>query len=247
MLLSDKKQPALTSFKIYGERCSGTNFVNTLLQQNLPDLKPEQRYNWEKHNFVNPPFALDTTLAVVVVREAFDWLRSLHRSPHQVGYWYRKVDFSGFLRHEWSGIFNGFLIQNQRQLPVRLKELAYERHPMTGERIENVIELRNLKLASQLKVRNLYKHWAIVRFEEMRADPEAAVAAIAKQFSLRTLPSFKPVEKDVSNFSLPGDQKGKGRERDYATFSTEDRRFIMERLNLANEALVGYDYPAIPS
>ena len=242
MLLSSKPDADITTFKIYGERCSGTNFVETLIKQNFPAIRQDKRYNWEKHNFVNPPFALDTALAVVVVRDVFEWLKSLHRSPHQVGYWYRDVDFSGFLRHEWSGVFSGYLIPNQRQLPVRFKELMYERHPMTGERIKNVIELRNLKLASQLKVRNLYRNWIILRFDEARDAPQSLVKHMTEHFNLQAAPDFLPVKKDVSNFSLPGDVEGKGRQHEYANFTPEDRAFVMENLHMENEALLGFPY-----
>src|SRR6056297_819265 len=245
MLLSDETDvapPPPSIFKIYGERCSGTNFVETLIQQNLPGLKSGRRYNWEKHNFVNPPFTHDEQIAVVVVRDAFDWLRSLYRSPHQVGYWYRDVDFSGFLRHEWSSIFNGFLIQRQRQFPVRLKEVMYERHPMTGARIENVIALCNLKIQSQLKVRNLYRNWVILRFEDARADPEAVIRKLADHFDLKMTVPFLPVKKDVSNYSLPGDVEGKGRTREYAKIAKSDSKFVLDTLDLEQEKIVGYVY-----
>jgi len=42
--------------KLYGERCSGTNYVETLIEQNFPGLTSRRRYNWEKHNYLNPPF-----------------------------------------------------------------------------------------------------------------------------------------------------------------------------------------------
>lgn len=244
MILGPAADPGseITILKLYGERCSGTNYVETLLTRNFPALSMGRRYNWEKHNFVNPPFTLETQLAVVVVRDVFDWLRSLHRSPHQVGYWYRKVDFSGFLRHEWSSIFNGFLIERQRQFPVRFKEVMYERHPLTGERIANVVALRNLKLQSHLKVRALYRHWVILRFEEARDTPEAVLDALAERFALVRTPQFHPVKKDVSNFSLPGDVEGKGRDRPYAEVSDADRAFVLGTLDLAQERLVGYAY-----
>ncbi|MEP3847404.1 MAG: hypothetical protein ABJM43_18825 [Paracoccaceae bacterium] len=52
--------------KLYGERCSGTNYVETLIDQNFPKLTSRRRYNWEKHNYVNPPFVSDTMLGIVV-------------------------------------------------------------------------------------------------------------------------------------------------------------------------------------
>ncbi|MEP3638459.1 MAG: hypothetical protein ABJN14_14510 [Paracoccaceae bacterium] len=191
---------------------------------------------------MNPPFVRDTMLGIVVVRDAFDWLRSFHRSPHQVGYWFQDVDFSGFLRHEWSGVFNGHLIEKQGKLNIRFKELMYERHPVTGAHIDNVIEMRNLKLGSQLKVRNLYENWVIVRFEEARDKPEAFIAALAEHFGLEPVETFQPVIKDVSNFSLPNDAKGKGRLKPYMEFSDADRDFVLGALDLKQERYFGYDY-----
>jgi hypothetical protein len=228
--------------KIYGERCSGTNFVETLLFQNFPDLTKGNSYPWEKHNFVNPPFVRESMVAVVVTRDAFDWIRSLHRSPHQVAYWYRNTDFSGFLRHEWSGIFNGFLINGQGRLGIKGQELMYERHPDTGAAISNVVELRNLKMRSQLKVPNLYQNWIIARFEDVRDNPQTLVDTLTASFGCTPTKAFKPVEEDVSNFSLPSDRKGKGRERPYAEFSAEDRDFVLGGLNLQQEKKLGYDY-----
>jgi hypothetical protein len=230
--------------KLYGERCSGTNYVETLIENNFPDLESRRRYNWEKHNYLNPPFVHDTMVGVMVTRDAFDWLRSFHRSLHQVAYWFQKVDFSGFLRHEWSGIFNGQLIEKQGKLNIRFKELMYERHPMTCARISNVVEMRNLKLASQLKVRNLYENWIVVRFEEARDDPERFLQTLADTFGWARAKTFQPVTQDVSNFSLPNDAQGKGRLKPYADFSDEDRAFVLDALVLEQEKLLGYDYKA---
>lgn len=232
--------------KLYGERNSGTNYVEALIKQNFPALTPRRRYNWEKHNFLNPPFVRDEMLGVVVVRHAFDWLRSFYRSPHQVAYWHREVDFSGFLRHEWSGIFNGKLIEQQGKLNIQLRELMYERHPVSGARISNVVELRNLKLASQLKIRNLYENWVVVRYEDARDDPETFVSALADCFALVPTKTFNPVTEDLSNYALPKDRKGAGRLRDYAEFTDADRDFVLGALDLEQERYFGYDYSASP-
>lgn len=228
--------------KLYGERCSGTNYVEALIEQNFPGLRSRRRYNWEKHNYLNPPFVRDGMLGLVVVRHAFDWLRSIHRNPHQVGFWYREVDFEGFLRHEWSSIFNGRLIGKQGKLNIRFQEVMYERHPVTGSRISNVVEMRNLKLASHLKVRNLYENWVVVRYEEVRDDPETFVAALAEFFALERAETFQPVTRDVSNFALTNDREGKGRLKAYSDFTHADRDFVLGALDLEQERYVGYDY-----
>ena len=224
-------------FKIYGERCSGTNFICGLIKNNFPHLEEERLYNWEKHSFVNPPFARKDTIAIVVVREAMRWLQSLHRNPHQVPRSFRSKDFSDFIRHEWSSVINGKLIANQRRLGVGGRELLFDRHPVTGERIRNVVELRNLKTQSYLKVRNLYKKYLIVRYEDVVSDPSKFIAHVSAEFACTALDPFVPLEKDVSNVGAPG-----ARDRDYATVTEEDRQFILDTLDLEQEAVIGYRY-----
>ena len=38
-------EPA-TGYKLFGERCSGTNFIRALIDRNLPDLTFANSYNW---------------------------------------------------------------------------------------------------------------------------------------------------------------------------------------------------------
>ncbi len=232
-------EPA-TGYKLFGERCSGTNFIRALIDRNLPDLTFANSYNWEKHNFINPAYVKTTEVALVVIRSALDWFRSLYRNPHQVGLWYQSVDFSEFLRHEWSSIINGELIEGQELLDIRHRELMFDRHPVTGGRIANVVELRNLKVQSQLKVRHLYENWMIVSYEEARDDPEDFIAELARLAGLRPCDEFVPVHENMTMFS------GAGREHlPYPEYCRNDLRFLANALDLRQEHEVGFEYPQL--
>lgn len=238
MFMGNTSDLDATRFKIYGERCSGTNYIENLISRNVPGLKKEALYNWEKHNFVNPPFARPDTIAVVVFRDAFDWLQSLHRNPHQIPRSFRNKEFSEFIRHEWSGVFNGWLIDKQKQLDVRGMELLFERHPVTGAHIENVLELRNLKNQSYLKVQNLYPKYIFIRYEDASKNPEETVKRITDGFGCTSVDTIHSVTEDVSrNAGAPG-----GRDRRYAEISEDDRAFILDGLDCELEKRIGYSY-----
>lgn len=235
----------IDGFKLYGERNSGTNFLNTLVDRNFPELSPRVNDNWEKHNFVNLPFVQPSWLGIFIVRDPFDWLTSFYRNPHQVGSWREQIDFCGFLRHEWSGTFHGRLLKRQDRLNITKRtEILWERNPVTGNRIENVVQLRNLKIESGLKIRNLFDNWLIVRFEDVRKDPEQFVRDVAKRFELKPLDDIDIVNDDRSNtfLSRPNQFINAGRSAAKQEFTSADRDFVVNWLDWDQETYLGYEY-----
>ena len=240
MRLARTNDVTLTRYRLYGERCSGTNFLRALIARNLPDLTFSNSYNWEKHDFVNPAFCHDDELGLVIVRGALDWIRSIHRNPHQAGDWFKPAGFSDFIRHEWSSVFNTELISGQVMEDVTGRELMLDRHPMTGARIANVVELRNLKIRSQLKVRHLYRNWMILCYEEVRDDPATFVAALSRLTRQKPVEQLVPVNEDMAQ-SAWADR----RNQPYAEITPDDLRFIAATLDLSQEHWLGFDYPEL--
>ncbi|MFV0301327.1 MAG: hypothetical protein ACK5IP_10685 [Paracoccus sp. (in: a-proteobacteria)] len=240
MYLNRTTQTIASSFRLYGERCSGTNFLRALVERNLPGLMFGNDYNFEKHDFVNPAHVRETEVGLVIIRNALDWLTSLHRNPHQVGAWHQSLDFSGFLRHEWSSVFNGNLINDQERLDIRDQELLLDRHPVTGARIGNVVQLRNLKVQSQLKVRHLYPKWMIVRYETVRDAPNLVVHNLARLTGHKPPKVLQGVEQDMS---MPSGANR--RHLPYAAYTPEDLDFVARNLDLQQEQALGFRYPAL--
>lgn len=233
---------AFTKLAIFGERCSGTNYAETLIHQNVPGLDTTVEYGW-KHGFINPGYIKPDCFFVVVTRDALDWLRSLYRTPHQVGFWVNEASFSEFLRHEWSGVISGWVLgQPVRKFGLdRHMELMWERHPVTGAPISNVVELRRLKLQSLRKLENLTPNVAYLRYEDLRDDPEPAIAQLRQQMGLAPQDTVKLVEQDVSRVNGRPDQVS----RSYAAlpeFTPDDLRFVLEALDLQQETQFGYAY-----
>ena len=73
-------------FTIYGERCSGTNFLLHAIEENF-NLTFSNDYSW-KHFFGHYSFEKnekeDETLFIGIIRHPIEWLDSFHKKMHHV-------------------------------------------------------------------------------------------------------------------------------------------------------------------
>ncbi len=230
-------------FRVYGERNSGTNLVEALLKQHFPQLEFVREFPFEKHAFMNPSFAGPATVCVVVFRSADAWIKSFFRTQHQIWGWAGELEFSDFIRHEWRSHFSGHLLKDRtKDMGLRIKdEVMLDRHPETGRRIANIVELRNLKIQSHLKAKHLFGNWMLVRYEDVVEDQLSLVRSFSEAFKTDIQGVIGPIEKNLSRNAqvlsgmedqMPG----------YADFSDDDIRFILDRLWLKQEAQIGYRY-----
>lgn len=221
-----------THLQIFGERCSGTNFVAQLMRRNLPKLSLTDRYGW-KHGFA--PAIADRApdcLFVVVVREPLDWVRSLHQKPWHAAQPLRDRSFSEFVREpfwcEWGRDME--LAPGDARIGT---EMLHERDPATGQRFANVMRLRTSKLRDWLSLGQRVEHLVVVRYEDVLREPKQWLREIATRCGLRRWPWFRAVK----NF------KG-GAERfvqkEYAPIAVEDRDWIVSQLDWQIEGAVGY-------
>lgn len=241
---SDVSSP-LTELAIFGERCSGTNYVETLLLENFPQLTKTKEYGW-KHGFIQPRYIRPSCFFLGVTRHALDWLRSFYRTPHHVGPWIEQANFGSFLRHEWSCVASGRVLgrPNHALGLTRDAEIMGERHPVTGARIDNVVQMRNLKLQSLLKLQNLTPHMAFLRYEDARDAPDEMVHMIAQRTGLPMPGTVKEITQDVSRKT----ERETGAARTLGPlpeFSQQDFYFVAGQLDLEQEAVFGYEYPSL--
>jgi hypothetical protein len=237
--------PPPTELAIFGERCSGTNYVEALLQENFPQLTKTKEYGW-KHGFIQPRYIKPSCFFVGVTRHALDWLRSFYRTPHQVGPWIETANFGAFLRHEWSCVATGRVLGRPNRVLglTRDAEMIGERHPVTGARIDNVVQMRNLKLQSLLKLQNLSPNIAFLRYEDARDAPEDMLHMLAQRMGLPTPNSIKEIAHDVSRKT----ERETGAPRvltPLPEFTQQDLYFVAGQLDLAQEAVFGYEYPSL--
>ena len=76
----------ITNVTIYGERCSGTNFLEKAIEENF-DLKITWDYDF-KHWFGHHQFKNnekeDETLFLGIIRNPITWIDSFFKNPHHL-------------------------------------------------------------------------------------------------------------------------------------------------------------------
>ena len=125
-------------FTIYGERCSGTNYLQELIEMNF-DVETTWDYGWKHFFGFNDVSNSDDTLFICIIRDLYTWLNSMYRSPHHITDAIRG-DTTKFLNDEF------FSYDYSNNAVVLTKEIMTDRNIYTNERYKNIFELRYTKL-----------------------------------------------------------------------------------------------------
>lgn len=239
VMASPRRDGPIDHFQVFGERRSGTNYFARLLKDNL-GLDMVRHYGW-KHGFPSAPAISSRALIAVVVRDPVDWLVSFYSSPFAVMPPLDNLSFPDFLRAEWESMarprMQGWRRHGYREDTSLAGEvMQLDRHPVDGRRFANVLEMRRFKLAAHGGMVNRARHAVVVRYEDIKADPEPVVDAIAGRFGLARPARFCPIEKIVG-------PKGNPRQLVREEIAAEDMAFIRSGLDPEQEALFGYSLP----
>lgn len=152
-------------FIIYGERCSGTNYLQELIQLNF-DVDITWDYGWKHFFGFNDVSKSDNTLFVCIIRDPYTWLNSMYRIPHHITYSIRG-DPHKFLNNEV------FSFDDHNGSRDETREKMQDRHIYTKERYKNIFELRYTKLHYLTKdLPAKVKHYIFVRYEDLLYDFE---------------------------------------------------------------------------
>lgn len=226
----------ITKICVLGERVSGTCFAQSLVTSNT-NLKPVLPYG-HKHFFqdIDRLRKDDTsdTLFLFISRDVMEWLNSFKKNPFHTDKTIRNCkDMGTFLRTEWKCVYD-----NTSGTPESSKlygrEMMCERNPSDGQRFENVVQMRNAKMAHFLGLREVVEHFVHVRYEDVRDDPRNFIENLCSEFSILKTKTFCDV-KTV---------RGKGRvaykRTYYPEMAAEDAEFVVRNVNTDLESLLGY-------
>lgn len=99
----------INKFTIYGERCSGTNYLENIILENF-DVEITWKYG-QKHffGFANLSNS-DDTLFICLVRESLNWMNSLYKNPHHLSYSLRN-NIDDFLNNQFFSFHNNDAIK----------------------------------------------------------------------------------------------------------------------------------------
>lgn len=230
----------LIDFQIFGERCSGTNFLEELLPLNFA-LSSFRNYGW-KHGFPNMSAIAPDSLIVAVFREPLSWLTSMYRKPWHTTEELQKAAFSKFIRMEWKSVVDKRNYFRRYEADGRGEDcvgqlLQLDRHPVTGAAFKNILRLRSSKAAGHLGFRRRECNCVLVRYEMAASRTEDLLDAIATAFNLpRKLP-FRQVARHFGGGFRP---KSKARAAIIDGLSEADRNYIAAELDWDIETSLGY-------
>ena len=224
--------PAIARFQIYGERCSGTNFLIKLMERNVVSATFTEEFGF-KHWFVDEDLVLPAdTLGLVVAREPRAWLQSLHEKA-----WHHPPDiaelpFSDYIRHEWQCVWDDHWLGVGPDDPLWMTEMMHERHPVTGERVENALAMRRLKAENFAALGRRSPAFAVLRTEDLQRDPRGFLDALSA-WGIACGP-YAP----ITSYKGEGDARYVPKARPPP--SDADEAWVRRTLDPASEALLGY-------
>ena len=155
----------LKKYTIYGERCSGTNYLQNIMNLNF-NIKLTHEYG-KKHFFGFQDEKLkksDDTLFICIVRNPVDWVNSLYREKYHIAKHLRK-NITDFLNKE-------FYSYNDKHSGLRDgSEIMEDRNIYTGKRYKNIFELRHTKIKWMMEeLPNKVKNYIFIKHEDLLYD-----------------------------------------------------------------------------
>ena len=175
----------IKKYTIFGERCSGTNYLENLININF-----DVHLTWEfgfKHffGFVNLENS-DDTLFICIVRNPIDWINSFYREMYHLPLKYKEnltyqEKLHQFMNEE---IYSFNDKDNNRDTT---KEIMNDRHIYTGKRYKNIFELRYTKINWMINdLPKKVNNYILIRYEDLINNFEDTIIKIKnKGLSIR--------------------------------------------------------------
>ena len=221
--------------QIFGERCSGTNYIENLICKNY-NISITTRFGWKhwcidfkQFTNANTNTSYDDVLFIIIVRNPYDQLRSLSLEPHHAPFHY-DISFSEFLRREWKSYESEHHTWFHPDINERNKCIQ------EGELIEhekNVCILRNKKNKNFLELKNYVKYFLVINYEDILFD----------YTSIKVIENFEIQRKTKDKINITN-QKGIHEEtfkmKEYNLIQDEDILFINVTLDWSVEKQLGY-------
>jgi hypothetical protein len=158
------------NFTIYGERCSGTNYLEQLIVSNF-DIPVTWDYGWKHFFGFSNLTKSDDTIFFGIVRSPIEWIDSFFKNPYHV---------PPQNKHIRNFLFNKFYSIDDKN------ELIKEDLNYTNKQVyKNIFELRRLKNDFLLNLMpTLVKNYVFVNYEYIHRDPFEFLETIRIRFGL---------------------------------------------------------------
>ena len=229
--------------QLFGERCSGTNFITSLITKNFKNIEMTTDFG-SKHWFIKNHFprcrpnnstdiecirSLNTnnsdTLFLCLFRNPFDWIRSLHARPYHAPN-HNGISITQFMRKPWLS-FERY--QANRHWLKRNDDYWFI------EEAINILQLRSMKIEHLLNLQNKVDNFYLLNYETVIKNNQE-LAYVANKFTIELIDSeilgenryFGKAPNTV--FSTPV----------YPAFEKHDIEYINQELDWKLERQIGY-------
>lgn len=243
-------------YQLFSERCSGSNYVEKVLQLNFPELEPTYEYgfkHWLHPRLLNEEDFPDDLLYIVICRNPFDWLRSMHHQPWHAGKELRHLPFSRFIRSEWFCIWDEQACIDKND-PRWMREMMEERNPFnSGRRFKNILEVRKVKYTTWKEKLGKHPKFARINYDQFYRNPRKKLEEISAKGNLQSIGNPKTKVGYKGNFSWKRrllrigslGLLGNYRRRPNRPISSADLNFISSQLDPRIEEFYGHDIDTI--
>jgi len=177
----------IKKFTIYGERCSGTNYIQKLMGLNFK-TKLTWKFGW-KHFFGFQDELLqnsDEVLFICIIRDVKKWLNSLYRERWHIAKPLTK-SVNNYLNDEfYSHNYYDNKWSHQKSNVIGItktnSEILEDRNIYTKRRYKNIFELRHTKLEWMLEdLPNKVKNVIFIKYEDLITDFESTMQKIMQK------------------------------------------------------------------
>lgn len=233
---------SVSKLQIFGQRCSGTNYLESLIVENIEDVKIVTDFGY-KHFFPQVQSSnSNDCLFVVLYRHPIDWITSFYRTPWHAPLALKKLNFSDFIRQEWFSVWDKHAGVTRSDLRWG-REMMFDRDPVTGRRFANIIEMRAAKIRFWEALRQDSGNAVYLRYEDVVENPGSVIEKIV---SALNAPQPRVVA-EINSYKGGGSwYRGLGerlRRKRKPEVSREDMAFILRTLDRDLELSIGYDIP----
>ena len=220
----------IKNFTIYGERCTGTNYLELLIEKNF-GIPVTWDYGWKHYFGYANLSASNETLFLGIVRHPLDWLNSFWNQPHHVVYSAKK-DKESFLNEKIWSIYDSGDTENKHDFG---KDIPESYHLIEKNRpYNNIFELRKTKAEFLFNTMPFsVQNYHFIKYEDLKNELENTLQVISQKFHLSQV---NPEIQNITTYKKECAEYIEGKTNQI--FSVDD---IINKIDLKTEKLIGYN------
>jgi hypothetical protein len=139
---------------IYGERCSGTNYLEKIMLLNF-NVEIIWKYGWKHFFGFSDMSNCDDVLFIGIIRNLEDWINSLYREKYHLPLELTE-NIESFLNNSFYSIYEDG------------NEIFQDRNIETKERYKNIFELRHIKNKFLVETMpSLVKNYCLITYDDL--------------------------------------------------------------------------------